>query len=173
MDGGTFSTQHASWQLEQTLPWSSSWCCSASRCRTRAQACSYCYPLNSSKKNPPSTTPPLPCHHFHRDIQTLHPHVTATLTSVRASALFYAADQPAHRTRMHCLRCHHAGAYLDTVPVSPSLRVSDAEFICVVSIAWEPQAPTPASQPRLTTLVNACKAATKSVRLQITDKGLP
>ena len=26
--------------------------------------------------------------------------------------------------------CRHAGAYLDTVPVSPSLHLSDADFIC-------------------------------------------
>ena len=32
-------------------------------------------------------------------MQTLQPHVTATLTSERASALLYAADEPAHCTR--------------------------------------------------------------------------
>ena len=31
-----------------------------------------------------------------RDTQALHPQVTAALTSVRASTLFHAADQPAH-----------------------------------------------------------------------------
>ena len=65
-----------------------------------------------------------------RDMQTLHPHVTAILTSVRASALFHAADQPAHRARLHSLRCRNAGAYLNTVPVSPYLRLSDADSIC-------------------------------------------
>ena len=64
-----------------------------------------------------------------RDIQALHPQVTAALTSMRASTLFHAADQPAHHARMHSLRCRHAGAYLDTIPVSPYLRLSDADFI--------------------------------------------
>ena len=31
---------------------------------------------------------------------------------------------------MHSLRCQHAGAYIDTVPVSPYLHLSDADFIC-------------------------------------------
>ena len=65
-----------------------------------------------------------------RDIKALQPQVTAALVSVRASALFYAADQPAHRTHMHSLRSRHAGAYLVTVPVSPYLHLSDADFIC-------------------------------------------
>ena len=49
---------------------------------------------------------------------------------MRASTLFRAADQPAHHARMHSLRCRHAGAYLDTVPVPPYLGLSDAHFIC-------------------------------------------
>ena len=46
-----------------------------------------------------------------RDIQALHqyPKVTAARISVRASALFYAADQPAHRARIRSLSCRHAG----------------------------------------------------------------
>ena len=95
-----------------------------------------------------------------RDIQTLHSHVTVTLTLLRASALFYAADQSAHRAYMHSLRCRHEGAYLDPVPVSPYLHLSDADFFAVVNFAWEPQAPTQASQPRLVTVVNTNKAAT-------------
>ena len=63
-----------------------------------------------------------------QDIQALHPQVTTARTSVRASALFYANDEPAHRARMHSLRCRHAGACLDTVPVSPYLRLSDADI---------------------------------------------
>ena len=63
-----------------------------------------------------------------KDIQTLHPLVTTTITSVRASALFDAADQPAHRARMHSLRFRHARAYLDTVPVSSYFRLSDADL---------------------------------------------
>ena len=66
-----------------------------------------------------------------RDIQALHPQVTAALTSVRTSTLFYATNQPAHRARMYSLCCRLAGAYPDTVPVSPYLHLSDADFICV------------------------------------------
>ena len=31
---------------------------------------------------------------------------------------------------MHSIICRQAEAYLDTVPVSPSLHLSDADFIC-------------------------------------------
>ena len=50
-----------------------------------------------------------------RHIQALHPQVTAALTSMRASTLFRAADQPAHHARMRSLRCRHVGAYLGSV----------------------------------------------------------
>ena len=67
---------------------------------------------------------------INRDIQALHPQVTAALTSVRASTPFHATDQPTHRARMYSLRCRHTGACLDTVPASPYLRLSDTDFIC-------------------------------------------
>ena len=72
------------------------------------------------------------------------------------------------RDSIHSLRCNHARAYLDTVPVPPSLRLSDADAVVNFAVvnfgAWEPQAPTPASQPRLVTVVNTCKAAISIMR---------
>ena len=65
---------------------------------------------------------PSSCHHpaqlspspatVTQDIQALHPQVTAALTSVGTSTLFYATNQPAHRARMHRLHCRHVRAYL-------------------------------------------------------------
>ena len=54
------------------------------------------------------------------------------------------------------IRCHrpcstHAGAYLDTVPVPPTSACLTQTVFAVVNFAWEPQAPTPASQPRFVT----------------------
>lgn len=43
--------------------------------------------------------------------------------------LVHAVDTPAHRARMHSLKCRHSGAFLDTVPVTPYLRLADDDFI--------------------------------------------
>jgi hypothetical protein len=52
-------------------------------------------------------------------------HVATTL----AQEHFHASATSAHHCRMLSLRCRHAGAFLDTVPVSPHLQLSDADFI--------------------------------------------
>ena len=174
----------------------------------------------------PITTPPLPHHHHPRHADTTTP--CNSNTYIRTSLSTVICGRSTRSLHPHSIRCRHAGAYLDTVPVSPYLRLPVADCICggpfrflvperengtfavpmprrchiraltsVVLISsavpdrsavveelkrgagsegkellcsvmtgcadpqgWEPQVPTAASQPRLVTVVHACKAAT-------------
>ena len=105
-------------------------------------------------------------HELQRDIQTQHSQVTYTLTCVRASTLFYATDQRAHRTRMYSLRCLHAGPYLAQGPTltqpryPPTSACPTQTLFAMVNFVWGPQASPPGSQPRAVTVVNTRKVAT-------------
>ena len=78
---------------------------------------------------PPSTAPTMPHNHHPRHKSTTPPRHGSTHIRARPNTV------PCSRsTSPQCpyaqSPCRHAGAYLDTVPVSPYLRLSDADFIC-------------------------------------------
>ena len=64
---------------------------------------------------------------------------------------------PRSLLRLHLFQCGYNDLNLALAenPIGLSLQ----QKLVVVSFAWEPQAPTQASRPRLVTVVNTCKAA--------------
>ena len=80
----------------------------------------------------------------------------------------YRALSSAARTVAQTLKIPHAqqGFIAAGTPIGPPAYVTQHvsakvdDVIATVNFAWEPQAPTQASRPRLVTVVSTCKAAT-------------
>ena len=74
---------------------------------------------------------PVDCN-SHTAVRTgmLEKHKTLVHSRYNRQLWFIAISSPAHRARMHSLCCRHAGAYLDTIPVSYYLDLADADVIC-------------------------------------------
>jgi hypothetical protein len=64
-----------------------------------------------------------------RKVRAARPALSQALTQCSAAQPFRACDSPSHRARLLSLQCRLAGVYLDTVPVTPYLCLSDGDFI--------------------------------------------
>jgi hypothetical protein len=64
-----------------------------------------------------------------RQVRAARPTLSQAQTQCSAAEIFQAGDSPLHRARLLSLQCRHAGAYLDTVPVTPYRCLSDGDFI--------------------------------------------
>jgi hypothetical protein len=89
---------------------------------------------------------PVPPDTVTRQVWAARPVLSLALTQCSAAELFRACDSPSHCACLLSLQCWHAGAYLDTVPVTPYLCLSDGDFIngchfCLVATGTNPHVP--------------------------------
>jgi hypothetical protein len=87
------------------------------------------YPSEPSAPAPAPSLIPVSADTVTRQVRVARPTLSHALDQRSAAELFCAWDSPAHRALLLSLQCRHAGAYLDTVPVNPYLRLSDGDFI--------------------------------------------
>ena len=115
--------------------------------------------IASTQHNSNSAPPPSPetyKHYIHRSPQHSHP-----CAPQRCSM------QPINQPTMPACTVSAAvtpGLTLTRSRCPPTSVCLMQTLLVVVNFAWEPQAPTQASRPRLVTVVNTCKAATSIMR---------